>query len=153
MFFKRCMPAGVICVVIACHLTPSRHNVETTSIKRWFNVLTLNQRWIDVVSTLCACWALSGALMFHDYFLGMFISFESTDPTISCVNSPLSSINHVKIKYSEHQQWSSRSALSGCKGFIKIHWKYAVLQEFNFVTVGLFCILLGLSEEWSAPTE
>ena len=28
------------------------HNVKTTSIKRWFNALTLNQRWIDVVSTL-----------------------------------------------------------------------------------------------------
>ena len=33
------------------------HNVEATSIQRWFNVLTLNQRWIDVVSTLCPCWA------------------------------------------------------------------------------------------------
>ena len=32
------------------------HTVETTSIQRWFNVLTLNQRWVNVVSTLCACW-------------------------------------------------------------------------------------------------
>ena len=41
------------------------HNVETTSIQRWFNVKTLNQRWIDVVSTLCICW---------DYFLWIEIS-------------------------------------------------------------------------------
>ena len=27
-----------------------------TSNHLWFNVLTLRQRWIDVVSTLCACW-------------------------------------------------------------------------------------------------
>ena len=32
------------------------HNVETTSIQRWFSILTLNQRWIDVVSVVCACW-------------------------------------------------------------------------------------------------
>ena len=32
------------------------HNVETTSIQRWFNVKTLNQCWIDVVSTSCARW-------------------------------------------------------------------------------------------------
>ena len=37
-------------------LSQQTHNVETTSIQRWFNILTLNQRWIDVVSTLCACW-------------------------------------------------------------------------------------------------
>ena len=42
------------------------HNDETTSIQhleqrpiqRWFNVKTSNQRWIDVVSTLYACWDL-----------------------------------------------------------------------------------------------
>ena len=34
------------------------HNVETVSIQRWLNVETLNQRWIDVVSTLCARWGL-----------------------------------------------------------------------------------------------
>ena len=43
--------------------TPRAHNVETTSIQRWFNVLTLNQRWIDVVSTLCACWDLCCSLL------------------------------------------------------------------------------------------
>ena len=32
--------------------------VETTSIQLWFNVKTLNQRWIDVVSTVCACWLI-----------------------------------------------------------------------------------------------
>ena len=26
------------------------------SIQRWFNVTTLNERWIDVVSTMYACW-------------------------------------------------------------------------------------------------
>ena len=25
-------------------------------IQRWFNGLSMNQRWIDIVSTLCACW-------------------------------------------------------------------------------------------------
>ena len=41
--------------------TPKRaHSVEKkTSIQRWFNVLTLNQRLIDVVSTLCACWEIT----------------------------------------------------------------------------------------------
>ena len=38
------------------NLFPAALNVETTSIQRWFNILTLNQCWIDVVSMLCACW-------------------------------------------------------------------------------------------------
>ena len=32
---------------------PSGH---TTLKQRWFNVLTLNQHWIHLVSMLCACW-------------------------------------------------------------------------------------------------
>ena len=43
------------------------HNVETTSIQRWFNVLTLNQRWIDVVSALCARWVSSQLYEFSGY--------------------------------------------------------------------------------------
>ena len=39
--------------------TQQAHNVETTSIQRWFNVKTLNQRWMDVVSTSCACWVIT----------------------------------------------------------------------------------------------
>ena len=35
-------------------LSQQAQKVETTSIQRWFNVKTLNQRWIDIVSTLCA---------------------------------------------------------------------------------------------------
>ena len=38
------------------------HNVETTSIQCWFNDLMLNQHWIDVVSTLCACWVGTDSL-------------------------------------------------------------------------------------------
>ena len=44
--------------------TQQAHNVETTSIQRWFNVLTLNQLWIDVVSTLCARWVDSNSRSF-----------------------------------------------------------------------------------------
>ena len=36
---------------------PKDTNVEKTSIQRWFDLM-LNQRWIDVISTLCACWIL-----------------------------------------------------------------------------------------------
>ena len=38
------------------HISQRAHSVKTTSIQRWFNVMTLNQRWIDVVSTLYVCW-------------------------------------------------------------------------------------------------
>ena len=31
-------------------------NIETMSIQPWFNVLMLNQHYINVVSTLCSCW-------------------------------------------------------------------------------------------------
>ena len=37
------------------------YNVKTTSIQRWFNVKKMNQRWIDVVSTMCVCWAAAKA--------------------------------------------------------------------------------------------
>ena len=33
-------------------------SLQTTSIQRWFNIKMLNQRWIDVVSTLCARWGI-----------------------------------------------------------------------------------------------
>ena len=46
-----------------CSCPKWTHNVETTSIQRWFNVKdvdstsrTLNQRWIEDVSSLCASW-------------------------------------------------------------------------------------------------
>ena len=45
------------------HKTKQAHNIETTSIQRWSNVLTLNQHWIDVVSTVCACWEFD--MRFH----------------------------------------------------------------------------------------
>ena len=62
----------------SCHLASNRHwakaqwthHVETTSIQRWFNVLTLNQRWIDAVSKLFA--AGNYALFHHgvcDYYV------------------------------------------------------------------------------------
>ena len=35
---------------------PADTQCFTTSIQRWFNVLTLKQCWIDVVPSLCACW-------------------------------------------------------------------------------------------------
>ena len=35
---------------------PAGHNVEATSIQRWFNDKTLYQRWTDIVSTLHAYW-------------------------------------------------------------------------------------------------
>ena len=34
------------------------HDVETTSIQHWLIVKTLNQRLINVVSTMCARWEL-----------------------------------------------------------------------------------------------
>ena len=40
-------------------ISQQTHNVDTTSIQRWFNINTLNQHWIDVVSTLCARWDYS----------------------------------------------------------------------------------------------
>ena len=45
------------------------HNVETKSIQRWFNVLTLNQRLVDVFTKLCACW---------DYFTHQQLSRHTT---------------------------------------------------------------------------
>ena len=40
---------------LCCPHTAQRpHNIEPTSIKRWST--SLNQRWIDIVSMLCACW-------------------------------------------------------------------------------------------------
>ena len=39
------------------HISQQAHNVETRSIQRWFNDMTLNQRWIGVVSALFARWA------------------------------------------------------------------------------------------------
>ena len=48
--------------------TQQAHNVETTSIQRWFN-----QRWIDVVSTLCACWDIKSLVFFFFFFF--FFSF------------------------------------------------------------------------------
>ena len=41
------------------HHSPAGTQRWTTSIQRWFNVLTLNQRWIDVVLMSCACWEVS----------------------------------------------------------------------------------------------
>ena len=32
------------------------HKDETMMFQCWFNVLTLNQCWIDIVSMLCVCW-------------------------------------------------------------------------------------------------
>ena len=41
-------------LVFAQLATQQAHNVEKTSIQHWFNFKTLNQRLVDVVSTLCA---------------------------------------------------------------------------------------------------
>ena len=34
------------------------HIVDSTYIQRWFHTMTLNQRWINVESTMCACWGV-----------------------------------------------------------------------------------------------
>ena len=50
LFARTCLPRYL------GQTSQQAHNVEKESIQRWFNVLTLNQRWIYVVSTLCAYW-------------------------------------------------------------------------------------------------
>ena len=47
-------------------------------IQHWFNVLTLNQCWTDVVSTLCACWDVSEQLLMLQFNLGNFISLYNS---------------------------------------------------------------------------
>ena len=56
--------------------------VETTSIQRWFNIKTLNQCWIDVVSTLCVRGENIGPTL-QRYHL----SQRMTKPTIRRVTS------------------------------------------------------------------
>ena len=43
-------------ICVFCNNAQRAHNVKSTLIQRWVNVLTLNQRWIDDVSTVCSCW-------------------------------------------------------------------------------------------------
>ena len=56
----------------ACASVPSGH---TTLKQRWFNVKTFNQRWIDVVSTLCACWVVSYAAFVFSLLVPPHLSF------------------------------------------------------------------------------
>ena len=49
---------GLHCLLKLQEVTLQAHNIETTSFQPWFNVKTLNQRWNDVVSVLCACWVM-----------------------------------------------------------------------------------------------
>ena len=48
--------------------TQRTHIVVKTSMERWFNILTLDQRWFDVVSTLCACWVHLAAIRLGEAF-------------------------------------------------------------------------------------
>ena len=49
----------VVFLFVFLFASKQAHAVGTTSIQRWFNVLTLNQRWIDIVSTVCVCWDMT----------------------------------------------------------------------------------------------
>ena len=52
---KRTFPSSHTTLKQRC-LSAKTHQALTTSIQRWFNVKTLNQRWIDVISVLCDLW-------------------------------------------------------------------------------------------------
>ena len=54
------------------------HNVETTSIQSWYNIKALNQRWIDVVSTLYA----------HLATMGGQVILNNNSLPLNCIRSP-----------------------------------------------------------------
>ena len=88
------------------------HNVKTTSIQRWFNVKTLNQRLIDVVSALCVCRAVKRELGIVSCE-GLSINFVNFEILTAIKEDWVVNCEYVKLEVLTMKQklWSVRYVL------------------------------------------